>query len=425
MALFRGLWIVGFWILGTAHLGCQHLEFNESRLRDDRSSINQGQKLCASNDSRAVAYVCLRQGRNSKKPADPKLVLRDLLTKNLVECSTASKQEQAELIVSETTITLKRDNNEVVETAREAELEETLTKNKVLPVGSCEHAFIDEMLVRQKKPLTQRFFQHDDGFVPEVLYRGTALADAEVARLLGPDPQHVVTSWAYFKAQQALDPKRQDSTLAALGLREKIFASLMNEWKAASKVRPEQAENAELIPMLNLHLEAMSKTLVGVDRSQITARGFSSSATFYDSYSYAKMNVSPQKIGLVLSYRNKLGRSLYVTSSEWVTFSHVPKSDQIEAYLVVPRSDAVVSAEENSTVFYVYRDGYEVYRVKGFSPKGLSGLRLARCTLSENWYLERQNSGERPSCPSDVSAAEIKDPSLPERLKDLLAQVPR
>lgn len=90
------------------------------------------------------------------------------------------------------------------------------------------------------------------------------------------------------------------------------------------------------------------------------------------------MNVSPENVGLILSYKNTPGRSMYVLENEWGTFSHVRKTDQFEAYLMIPVGEPARKTEINGSTFYIYRD-YDLFRISNPGWRNTQDLKVAKC----------------------------------------------
>ena len=137
------------------------------------------------------------------------------------------------------------------------------------------------------------------------------------------------------------------------------------------------------------------------------------------------MNVSPDQTGLVLSYRNQPGRSIYVLEQEWGTFSHVPKEHQIEGYLILPRGIATLLSEDNGVRFYGYREGYDLYRVRRINPTNRNGdtVKVARCVVDPRELTVITASRNMPTSPEERSIRDLVSGEVPDRLQAILAQI--
>lgn len=190
---------------------------------------------------------------------------------------------RGELMVSPETLTLRLDQEVIAEIPRDRSIEDDLTEQNLLPIGSCELAFTNQLRNSMTRSEYVTFFRQFDGFEPERLYRGSALAERDVAQILGLKPQYVLESYAYSKARRSLPPHQQESTLGALVARETVFASLLGDFSAPARWNPSNPGVSEIVALAALQQEAIGKTLVGTERDSKDALAFSVSAAFYDS----------------------------------------------------------------------------------------------------------------------------------------------
>lgn len=305
----------------------------------------------------------------------------------------------------------------MAQASRGGDFERALAQGMVLPKGSCESAFSKELLRRRAKPELKENFEQEDGTVPSVLYRGVGLSGSLIAKILGSAPQHVMAAWTYTRLQEDLPPALQHSSLSALHVRERIYASLMSTLQVPPGVPPEDVPKIEVFQLLELSEDAMKNTIVGSDRSQIVSRSLSVSSSFAQAYTYAKLNVSAEKIGLVLAFTNIPGRGMPVVNKEWVIFSHIPKNTQLEAYLIFPKGEGVAKPKLGGTVFYDFA-GYDLFRMRSAGTQWDGRLSVARC----DEYVS-QSGQALPTCHDEAFASQALDPSFPEGLRELIHEV--
>jgi hypothetical protein len=69
---------------------------------------------------------------------------------------------------------------------------------------------------------------------------------------------------------------------------------------------------------------------------------------------------------------------MYVLENEWGTFSHVRKTDQFEAYLMIPVCEPARKTEMNGSTFYIDRD-YDLFRISNPGWRNTRDLKVAKC----------------------------------------------
>jgi len=167
--------------------------------------------------------------------------------------------------------------------------------------------------------------------------------------------------------------------------------------------------------MSELRSEAISNTLVGTDRTNISSRAFSSSSDFAQTYRYALMNLSPENVGRILSYQNTPGRSMHVLENEWGTFSHVRKTDHFETYLMIPVGEPARENEMNGSTFYICRD-YDLFRIANPGWRNTRDLKVAKCNP-----IQISSVPNSPTRQNEFSTSQIACQDFSERAKKIVA----
>jgi hypothetical protein len=162
-----------------------------------------------------------------------------------------------------------------------------------------------------------------------------------------------------------------------------------------------------------LQSEAISQILVGFDRTHLNTRAMSASSDLKQSIDYAFMNMSPENIAIILSYKNKPGRNMYVLESEWTTFSHIPKIDQLQAYVMIPVGEGVRS-EGLATPFFLYKD-FETYEFTFRAGSAPRSMRIAQCEKV------KIHIDKKFVCSKSLTWASIKSASMGERSKQFFS----
>lgn len=391
---------------------CKTRAYDNVDAKNSSASTSAQSPTCRSTESQSIAVVCVRENHDLNHSAvSPSQFITEALTKGAVDCASSQPHQKFELLVDESSVALHHPNGTPVKASRDGVLERNLTSLNVLPIGTCEAAFKSQLISYSAIEDYKLFFKQKDGSVPNIFYRGVGLPDDAVAGLISPLPQMVLETWAYSRIRATLPPERQYSTLSALTIREKIYQSL---W---TTLVPSLGTAEEIVAMITLQSEAMSRTVVGAKRSTITSRAFSVSSLFSQAYAYSIMNASAEKIGFVLAYRNSIGRNMYVLGSEWSTFSHVPKSDEIAIYLVIPVGETAIKQQVGGEEIVLYKE-YEFIRVTGLGQPSAQDLKIAKC----NPFNKPQDSEEMPTCGTEISASQMMTLDFSDRAKKIITK---